>query len=102
MTFTNDCSLEEHMLVLWGTTLNALLGNPFLSSSIQPQTFNEVSIVLNPSTLSGARLCAVKNKGDTSQLLAKENLRDNSMMGEESYSKPILYASSISRLRMFS
>ena len=71
MTFTNDCSLEEYMLVLWGTTLNALLGNPFLSSSIQPQTANEVSIVHNPSTLSGARLCAVKNKGDTSQLLAK-------------------------------
>ena len=53
------------------TTLNALLGNSFLSSSIQPQTANKVSIIHNPSTPNG-ELYAVRNKGDTPQLLAKD------------------------------
>ena len=52
------------------TTLNALLGNSFLPSSIQPQTANEVSIIHNPSTPSG-ELHAVRNIGDPPQLLAK-------------------------------
>ena len=52
------------------TTLNALLGNSFLPSSIQPQTANEVSIVHNPSTPSG-ELYAVRNRGDPPQLIAK-------------------------------
>ena len=52
------------------TTLNAVLGNSFLPSSIQPQTANEVSIIHNPSTPSG-ELHAVRNRGDPPQLLAK-------------------------------
>ena len=52
------------------TTLNALLGNSFLPSSIQPQTANEVSIVHNPSTPNG-EIYGVRNRGDPPQLLAK-------------------------------
>ena len=52
------------------TTLNALLGNSFLPSSIQPQTANKVSIIHNPSTPT-YELYGVRNRGDPPQLIAK-------------------------------
>ena len=82
------------------TILNGLLGNSFLPTSIQPETANEVSIIHNPSTPNG-ELYAVRNKGDTPQLLAKgrediyetlRELNDERKSKAFSYSKLILYA----------
>ena len=83
------------------TTLNALLGNSFLPSSIQPQTANEVSIIHNLSTPNG-ELYAARNKGDIPQPLAKgrediyETLRElnneKRLSKVSSYSKLILHA----------
>ena len=82
------------------TTLNALLGNSFLPSSIQPQTANEVSIIHNLSTPNG-ELYAAKNRGDTPQPLAKgrediyetlKELNDEKRSKVSSYSKLILHA----------
>ena len=82
------------------TTLNAILGNSFLPSSIQPQTANEVSIIHNPSTPNG-ELYAVRSRGGTPQLLAKgreeiyetlRELNDRKRSKVTSYSKLILYA----------
>lgn len=82
------------------TTLNALLGQTFLPSTIQPQTAKEVKIIHSPTTPEGS-LYVVKEKGSKPVSVASKKDEINNFLvqvnseereGQSSYNEIILHA----------